>query len=177
MLVKSYRKEFCRPPNPSAQHLRCAAYLDVEISDALPYLNTVLKGHQYFNNPPSLTLKLPGKLVTLHANQISINILKDEEEAESILAWLKEIINETWSNRETINPTYEAPSKLRVLDILKLLPRSNCGRCGYPTCMVFAVQVSEGTCHMDMCPFVDHVSNRTSKDPSKVRDNAPVQEE
>ena len=177
MLVKSYRKEFCRPPNPSAQHLRCAAYLDADISDALPYLNTVLKGHQYFNNPPSLTLKLPGKLVTLHAKEISINILKNEEEAESILAWLRQVINETWSNRETIKPSYEAPSKPRVLDILRLLPRSNCGRCGYPTCMVFAVQVSEGVCQLEACPFVDQVNNRTSKDPSKMGENAPVQGE
>ena len=27
VLLKRYRKEFCRPPNPEAQHLRCIAYL------------------------------------------------------------------------------------------------------------------------------------------------------
>ena len=47
MLLKRYKKEFCRPPNPEAQHLRCVAYLNENIGDVLPYLNTVLKGHQF----------------------------------------------------------------------------------------------------------------------------------
>ena len=89
MLIDQYRKEFCRPPNPQAEHLRCVAHLDADISEALPYLNRVLGANQYFTDPPSLTLKLPGKLVTLHAKDIAINILEDEAEADAILEWLK----------------------------------------------------------------------------------------
>lgn len=155
MLFKSYHKEFCRPPNPNAEHLRCVAYLDADITEALPYLNTALGGHQYFNDPPSLTLKLPGKLVTLRPREIAINILQDEEEAESILDWLRQEINQTWSKRDTIKPTYAAPPKHRVLDILKRLPKTNCGRCGHSTCTVFAVQVGERTCDLEECPFLD----------------------
>jgi len=70
VLLKRYRKEFCRPPNPEAQHLRCVAYLDENIGNVLPYLNTVLKGHQYIKNPPSLTLKFNGKLITLYSQEI-----------------------------------------------------------------------------------------------------------
>ena len=32
----------------------------------------------------------------------------------------------------------------RVLEILKLLPRTNCHECGQPTCMVFAAKIAEG---------------------------------
>jgi hypothetical protein len=67
MLVKAYAKSFVRPPNPQAPHLRCFAALDADITQVLPYLNTALKGFQYYKEPPSLTLKLPGKLVTLSA--------------------------------------------------------------------------------------------------------------
>ena len=106
MMLKHYRKEFRRPPNPSAKHLRCVAYLDENISDVLPYLNTVLKGHQYITDPPSLTLKFNGKLITLYAKEIGINIVKDEDEAEKILKWLKKEINDTWKRRDRIKPSF-----------------------------------------------------------------------
>lgn len=153
VLVRTYRTVFCRPPNPNAQHLRCVAQLDVDITEVLPYLNTTLGGHQYFPSPPSLTLKLPGKLVTLHANEIAINILRDREEALAILDWLIEEINETWNRREAIEPTYGVAAKKSVLEILRTLPRDNCGRCGHSTCMVFAVRVSEGLSRVEDCPF------------------------
>jgi ArsR family metal-binding transcriptional regulator len=43
----------------------------------------------------------------------------------------------------------------KVLEILKLLPKTNCGECGQPTCMVFATQVAEGGKDSDDCPTLD----------------------
>ena len=155
MLLKQYRKEFCRPPNPEAQHLRCVAYLDENIGDVLPYLNTVLKGHQYIKNPPSLTLKFNGKLITLYSQEIGINIVKDEEEADKILEWLKQEINDTWKRRDQIKPSFSAAQKPGILNILKLLPKTNCKECGQPTCMVFASLVTEGKKGPEDCPQLD----------------------
>jgi ArsR family metal-binding transcriptional regulator len=155
MLVKAYAKSFVRPPNPQAPHLRCFAALDADITAVLPYLNTALKGFQYYKEPPSLTLKLPGKLVTLSARMIAINIVKDEDEAEEILAWLQREINDTWKRRGEIVPSFENAPQPRVLDILKLLPRTNCRRCGEATCMVFAVRLSQGDRTPAQCPALD----------------------
>ncbi|MFH1615934.1 MAG: (Fe-S)-binding protein [Planctomycetota bacterium] len=155
MLLKRYRKEFCRPPNPEAQHLRCVAYLDKNIGDVLPYLNTVLKGHQYIKNPPSLTLKFNGKLITLYSQKIGINIVKDEDEADKILEWLKQKINDTWKKRREIKPSFEVAQKPGILNILKLLPKTNCQECGQPTCMVFAVLITEGEKSLENCPQLD----------------------
>ncbi|NOR24625.1 MAG: Fe-S cluster protein, partial [Desulforhopalus sp.] len=66
MLVESYRMEFCLPPNPKAQHLRWYSHLDGDITEVLPYLNTVLGGYQYYKDPPMLTLKYQAKLITLY---------------------------------------------------------------------------------------------------------------
>jgi ArsR family metal-binding transcriptional regulator len=151
MLVKEYTKSFVRPPNPSALHLRCFAALDADVTAVLPYLNTVLKAHDYSADPPTLTLKLPGKLVTIHPREIAINIVKDEEEAEEILAWLKQEINATWARRGEIEPSFEVAPRPRVLDILKLLPKTNCRKCGAPTCMVFAVGLSTGEKVPEQC--------------------------
>jgi len=102
-----------------------------------------------------LTLKLPGKLVTLSPRMIAINIVKDETEAEEILAWLKREINHMWERREEIEPSFESAPPPRVLDILKRLPRTNCRQCGEPTCMVFAVKVSQGDRTPEQCPALE----------------------
>jgi ArsR family metal-binding transcriptional regulator len=155
MLVNQFLTKFVRPPNPTAQHLRCFAHLDGDIREVLPYLNTVLKGHQFCPEPPSLTLKYHAKLITLTSQEIAINMVKDQTEAEDMLTWLKEEINATWERRGEITPSFEVAVQPRVLDVLKFLPRTNCRACGQPTCMVFAVQVCQGAQGFSACPCLD----------------------
>jgi ArsR family metal-binding transcriptional regulator len=153
MLLRGYRKEIFRPEcNPQFQSLHCIAHLDEDITEVLPYLNTALGGHQYFREPPALTFKHHGKLITLHPREIAVNALRDEAEADKILEWLKGEINETWEKRSEIRPSFETPARPKILEILKLLPRTNCRDCGQPTCMVFAAQVAEGGRGADDCP-------------------------
>ena len=40
----------------------------------------------------------------------------------------------------------------QVFAILKMLPGTNCKKCGQPTCMVFAVQMAEGGRGPADCP-------------------------
>ncbi len=164
MLIRQYRKEFVRPPNPSAQHLRCFAHIDGDIGEILPHLNTVLGGHQFFTHPPSLTLKHRAKLITLYPRTIAINIVKDESEADDILEWLRQVINDTWERRKDIEPRFDVAPKPRILDILRLLPKSNCRQCGLPTCMVFAVQVSEGNKSPTDCPPIKEQNKKKLMD-------------
>jgi ArsR family metal-binding transcriptional regulator len=152
MGVKNYHLEYCRPPNPQATHLRVLARLDRDITELLPYLNTVLRGHLYMREPPSLTIKYRAKLITFHPQEIALNIVKDEEEAEEIVGWLVGVINYTWARKETIEASYEVPPKPRILEILKLLPRTNCRACGQPTCLVFATRLSAGEAVPEACP-------------------------
>jgi len=163
MLVKSYRKEFVLPPNPKARHLRCYAHLDGDIGEVLPYLNKVLGGYQYYREPPMLTLKFQAKLITLYSQMIAINMVKDEAEADNILEWLTQEINDTWVKRGEIKPSFEVSAKPGILDILKLLPKDNCQECGHPTCLVFATQVSEGAKVYDDCPKLDELSRSKLK--------------
>jgi acetyl-CoA decarbonylase/synthase complex subunit gamma len=43
---------------------------------------------------------------------------------------------------------------LTALDIYKQLPRSNCGECGFPTCLAFAMQLAQKRVALDDCPRV-----------------------
>jgi ArsR family metal-binding transcriptional regulator len=153
VFLNEYRKEIFRPEcNPNFQSVHCIAHLGKDISEVLPYLNTVLGGSTYTQEPPAVTFKVHGKLITVHAQQIAINALKDEEEAEKILQWLKQEINDAWAKRDKIKPSFQGISKPQVLEVLKLLPRTNCGHCGQTTCMVFALLVTEGVKGAEDCP-------------------------
>jgi ArsR family metal-binding transcriptional regulator len=153
MLLTGYRKEIFRPEcNPSFQSLHCIAYLDDNIEAVLPYLNARLGGDEYYQDPPAVTFRPQGKLITVHPKKIAINALRDEDEAEKILEWLKREINEAWEKRTETTPSYESAPKPVLLEILRLLPRTNCKLCGEATCMVFAARVAEGVKGPEDCP-------------------------
>lgn len=160
MLVTRYQTRFVRPPNPCAQYLRCYAQPDGDLSEVLPYLNTRLKGHEFCPELPSLTLKYRAKMITLTAHEIAINIVKDQAEAEEVLEWLRQEINDAWERRGEIVPSFEVAAPPRIFEIFKILPHTNCRACGQPTCMVFAVQVSQGAQGFTDCPHLDQENRR-----------------
>lgn len=43
---------------------------------------------------------------------------------------------------------------LKPLDIFKLLPKTNCKECGYPTCLAFSMQVAMGKEDLKKCPHI-----------------------
>ena len=48
--------------------------------------------------------------------------------------------------------SYEDAPRPKLIDILKLLPKTNCKECGEPTCMVFATLMAEGVKGSEDCP-------------------------
>jgi ArsR family metal-binding transcriptional regulator len=153
MLLTGYTKRISRPEClPNAQSLHCHALLNEDISEVLPYLNAELGGDQYCNEPPEVMFHNYGKIIKVGASEIAVNALKDEEEADKILEWLKDEINQAWENRSEIVPRFTGKIKPKLMEILKLLPKTNCKKCGRPTCMVFASHVVEGGRGPEHCP-------------------------
>ena len=137
---------------PGAEGVHCHATLGSDIRDVLPYLNTELGGAAFTREPPSVTLQVHGKLITVYSDKIAVSALRDENEADKILNWLKETINDTWERRQEITPSYDAVAKPVLFEILKLLPKTNCRACGEKTCMVFAARVTDGVKDETGCP-------------------------
>jgi ArsR family metal-binding transcriptional regulator len=88
----------------------------------------------------------------VHGRKIAVNALRDEDEADKILTWLQREINAARENRNGIEPSYEGAPKPNVIEILKLLPKTNCKECGESTCMVFAARMAEGVKVPRDCP-------------------------
>ena len=47
---------------------------------------------------------------------------------------------------------------LKALDIFKLLPKTNCKKCGCPTCLAFAMKLAQKQASLDQCPDVSEAS-------------------
>jgi acetyl-CoA decarbonylase/synthase, CODH/ACS complex subunit gamma len=45
---------------------------------------------------------------------------------------------------------------LTGIQIFKLLPKTNCGECGVPTCLAFAMNLAAGKAELDTCPYVSN---------------------
>ena len=140
--------------NPSSQKVNAIADLSEDISEVLPYLNTVLKGLQYDPEDKFLTVKRNGHVITLWPRQIVVTKLEDEKDATAVVEELKQIVNETFTNKDHIEPTYTSRPIPRPLDIFKLLPGRNCKECGEATCMAFALKLTNDELEWRQCPLV-----------------------
>lgn len=153
MLLTSYRKEFGRAEcRPEAQTLHCIARLNEDVGPVIPYLNAVLGGFLFSREPLSVTFRSQGKLITVHPDHIAINALRDADEADKILEWLKREINAAWENRDRITPSFAAAPRPQPFAIVKFLPKTNCGKCGQRSCLVFASLAVEGGLGANDCP-------------------------
>ncbi len=155
MFIKDYQLRIVLSDcNPSSQKVNAIVDLSEDITEILPYLNTALKGLHYFEEEKILTVKKKGRLITFWPRQIALTKLEDESEAREVMEELKQIVNETYANKDHIKATYTSRPALRPLDVFKLLPRNNCKGCGEATCMAFALKLANDELELERCPLL-----------------------
>jgi len=55
---------------------------------------------------------------------------------------------------------------LTGIQIFKLLPKTNCKKCGFPTCLAFAMKLAQGGAELSACPDVSEEAKNTLGDAS-----------
>lgn len=124
------------------ERIRFIAELDRDISEVMPYLNTILDGAIYNRQGRNITLKKGDRLLGIHGRQLAAGKVIDLKDAEKLIEWFKKLINDTYEKRDSIKPNFERRKKLTALDIYKLLPATNCKKCGEVTCLAFALKLA-----------------------------------
>ena len=143
MLIDKYDLEVFTPPcEPGAERYAARARLMVDISEALPYLNSTLRGAIYHQEAQALTWKKGGHNVAFHAYEIATSNVEDRDGAEKELKGLINLVNRTWERREEIAPDYTTHQRPTPMALFKLLPQTNCKQCGEPTCYTFALKLT-----------------------------------
>jgi ArsR family metal-binding transcriptional regulator len=103
-----------------------------------------------------LTLTLEdAELVELYR----ILIDKDAEGAleflqSHLISAVRDLLNQCWDKRDTIQPVTAMRRAPRPLDVWTLLPQANCKCCGEATCMAFAFGLLQQERRLEECPVV-----------------------
>ena len=151
MLLQSYKITRTLPCLADPEKIRVIAEVSGEIYEAFPYLNATMKDCIYNHPAFTLTFKEGEKMITLHAHHITFEKIDDEKEAEEILKRLQNLINGTYENHEKIEPDYSMKQELKPTDIIKLLPETNCRKCGYLSCLAFAFKLIRKQTEITKC--------------------------
>ncbi len=157
MLISRYELEMFSPPcDPGSSIWVARVKTDAELGPVMPYVNAVARNAFYDPKVPTIVWREGAHKYALREKVISINNLKDRAHAERTAKKVVELLNDIWRRREEIEPDPTTRVPPRLLDVLLLLPRTNCGRCGVPTCMAFAARLVEGErCVEDCAPLLE----------------------
>jgi len=151
MLLNSYKITRILPCIADPEKIRVIAEVSDEIQEVFPYLNAVIKGCIYNHPALTLTIRNEEKLITLHTKHVTMTLIEDEKEAQEILDWLKDLINETYQKKDQIEPNYSEGDHLKPSDIQKLLPGTNCKKCGFRSCLAFAFKLVDQKIEIVKC--------------------------
>ncbi len=153
MLIEHYDLEVFTPPcDPGAERYAARARLTADISEILPYLNATLRGAVYLPEAQAMTWKKGGHNIAFHAYEIATSNVEDREGAEKELKGLIDLVNRTWERRSEITPDHITRQRPTPMAIYKLLPNTNCKRCGESTCYSFALKLSASQKKLADCP-------------------------
>jgi len=123
------------------------------LTEVLPYINAVLPNVLVYNpTAGTMTLRRQPGFITLYPDKVYITQVKDSEEGLHLLQALCDLLNQVWARRDEIIPVAQARKPPGMLDLWKLLPKTNCKACGLETCMAFAAALLRGEAQLQGCP-------------------------
>lgn len=165
MLIDSYDIDFQTPDcqHPSCDELFAKVAVEADLTELITYVNGLVKG-EYVTGIPVLTWKEGEHKYALRPHEIAISNLdgraKGLEEVHRAIDWL----NGVWGRRSELTPDHTARKKPGILEVLKVLPRTNCKECGLPSCMGFAGELVAGNKNLDECtPLMEELNAEARK--------------
>jgi ArsR family metal-binding transcriptional regulator len=164
--IKDYELELCEPPcRPGADTWSARASLPVDISGVLPYLNARLKTADYDHRAGILIWKEKNRSYAFRPREINAAPAGDREEARQLIEEAVALVNDTWAKRDSIEADFTKRTVPDLMRVYRSLPRTNCGECGFSTCMAFAAVLREGKSELSRCTVLDlpeHAEKQTA---------------
>jgi len=153
MNATPYRLRFETPPClPGSETVSAILEFDEDISDLLPLINAEFGPGIFDKDMPSLRLTHEDHPLIFFSRKIGIGKCADRQDGERAAQKIWEMLQWIRDHRDQITPSYQTLGRVTALDVFKLLPRTNCRQCDYPTCLAFATAVSQGEAEPEECP-------------------------
>lgn len=152
-LIEEFEVQLVEPGcAPGAARWGVLVSLPNEISEVFPYLNAVLDSSWYDHESPVLIWDgEDGRKYAFRPHEIRVSSVNDIAQAHRVVNELIAKVNQIWQERDRITPRFAERKLPAVMDIFKLLPRTNCGRCGYTACMAFAADLRKRAIRLEQC--------------------------
>jgi ArsR family metal-binding transcriptional regulator len=131
--------------------VRLIAHISGDLTAVFPYLNAEMQQASYNKDGPNLTFMDKYRMVSLYPSRIAIAKADEIVDAWRVLEMIRCRVNEVWSRRGRIEPSYERRAKPPALEIYYRLPKTNCRACGQKTCMAFALHLWSGNAVPSQC--------------------------
>ena len=131
--------------------IRIIAHLEGDLGPVLPYLNAVIPQASYTPAAETLTFMEGYRMIALYRQRITIAKADEIIDVWRTLEDIRQLAEQTWRDRNQIEPSFEIRIKPPAIEIFKRLPRTSCGRCGELTCLAFAVRVWSGDVSVRTC--------------------------
>ena len=134
--------------------LNASFQLDEDAERLFPYINADAEEPELFDKPPFIRFTFESKRCTLYPTYGLALPFIDRAQAEVYVKKLMDYLNDLSARISDIIPNNRIFQRSSILDILKILPKTNCRKCGFPTCMTFAAKVSRQETPPSQCPYV-----------------------
>ncbi|MFN2169164.1 MAG: (Fe-S)-binding protein, partial [Anaerolineae bacterium] len=92
-----------------------------------------------------------GHNIAFWPDRLAADGLESREQAREVIDWLVELVNQTWERRDEIEPDTTTHARRQPLELFRLLPQTNCKRCGEETCFAFALKLAAGQVGLEGC--------------------------
>ena len=147
---------------PGSVVYRAHFKLETDISELFPYINAVAEAPVYHETPHHIMFALDGFEWILYPHEIIGRLFENREQALTFFYRLRDFLNDIDAKKDSLEPNFTTHKTVSLLDILKLLPRTNCQECGYTTCMAFAAALSKRGATLNQCPQLNHPDNKNA---------------
>ena len=163
-LITDYQFELVEDHHhPGSGNYSVRIILPSDISEVFPCLNTVLDDTRYDPQNRILIGSRNKVRYAFRPREIRVAVRADRYNVSNISKEAVGLVNQTWKERDNITPSLIERKLPPVYDIFKSLPRTNCTKCGYPTCLAFAAALRSGEARLKQCALLfqlEYSSNR-----------------
>ncbi|MHA1490348.1 MAG: (Fe-S)-binding protein [Promethearchaeota archaeon] len=161
-LIKDFEIKEILPCLTTPGYIRFVAQADNELEDVIPtiFMKTPPGKANYITKDNSLTIRMENRNVTLFASgKIGVTNTPNLDAAKDFLQTkIKTIINDAYQDFLTHGTPdqkqIDAKKKNSWMELFSFLPKTNCGKCGFPICSSFAVNVFQGESRLSECELL-----------------------
>jgi ArsR family metal-binding transcriptional regulator len=152
MLIETYNLEIVVSTHSANEfEYEAIAQLSVDIRQVLPYLNAKLRSGTYLPDVPAFSWRKDEHKIAFWHDRIAVDHLESREQAKVVMEELVKLVNDVWDGRGQIVPESTSRENLQPLELYRLLPRTNCKKCGEASCFNFALKLAAGQIELEKC--------------------------